>query len=115
MQKFKFKFYATMEIEAEGITDAVEQFRKELPGMKDSDIGSITSYGRSMGRMQSRETGECIYFKPGCQCAKNDCIHDPMRKIAEGCAHQSDMTEDKWESCSRPDPFGDACFDYETR
>lgn len=110
MKRFKFTFVADMEIKAEDITEAIEIFKKQP--IRPLYIRSIESGGKKMGLAVSRETNEAIWYEPGCSCGTNDCLVDPMRKIAEDCAHQADMTPDKWESCSEPDPYDDNCYNY---
>lgn len=102
-----------VKIDAPDISNAIRMLHERLPELRDVDIRFVDEDDIRMGYEFSEETGEHIYFKPGCPCGYRDCILDPMRDVAKSCRHQSDMTDDKWMGCSKLDFRHDGCCNYD--
>ncbi len=113
MDRYSFEYIQKETIQAESPAEAFQAFFDHHPHADNDSLKHVAINGRHLGYEYSKETGERIWFVPGCSCNENDCIHDPMRDIAQSCAHQSDMTADRWESCSLPDPCDCNCYDYD--
>lgn len=109
MAKFKFTYMGMTQIEAADVTEAVQKFRMQHPGIL--SIKEIWHNGREMGCVTGKTRAD-IYYEPGCSCGMADCINDPMRKAAKSCTRQCDMIPGKWESCQEPDPYDDNCYNY---
>lgn len=111
---FQFEFVCKDSIMAENLNDAIRIFHEKYPHVSEDDITHISKNGKYMADTFSKETDNQIWYEPGCVCGKNDCIHDPMDDIARNCSCQTDMTDDKWEECTLPDPLSDKCYDYDS-
>lgn len=112
MNMFEFEYREICPIEAENLNDALKQFQKQHSDTHEN-LYAVRYNGKTLPYEYSRETGEKIYYIPGCRCGKTGCIFDPMSDIARSCTHQSDMTPDKWKSCSEDVPEGCDCPYYD--
>ena len=113
LETFTFNVTMDIKIKTSDLSEAIRLFHEKYPNIKEYQVNHISDEDERMGYELSKETGNRIYFKPGCLCGQPDCILDPMRHVAENCAHQSDMTSDKWVCCDYPKPEDDYCDYYD--
>lgn len=110
---FRFEYLMSQDISAENVGEAMDKFRKLHQDIGPNNLRHIYYNGRPLPYEYSEKTREQIYYVPGCSCGNTDCIMDPMRDIARKCSSQSDMTADKWISCSEKVPEGSDCPYYD--
>lgn len=113
LKTYKFEIRDTVEIDAANLSDALDVLVEQHPGIRQGALKSVTEDGRGLACVTNRDTGMCIWYRPGCICGRTDCANDPMRKIAERCSCAA-KAEENWEDCSLPDPYGSECYDYRT-
>lgn len=119
-ETFNFEFVATTSVEATNLSEAVKIFHEMYPDVKPNFINHIVRErdGQYMADTFSEETGEHIYYEPGCPYGYRDCILDPMEDIARACARQPNMTPDKYVECNKSGLFdeeGCDCYDDEDK
>jgi len=119
-ETYNFEFVVTTSVEATDLSEAVKIFHETYPDVKPNFINHIVRERdeQYMADAFSKETRERIYYEPGCPYGYTDCILDPMKDVAKACAHQSEMTADKYVECRIPGPFdeeGCDCYDDEDK
>lgn len=116
--EFTFEVIKTVKIKAPGLSDAVARFHKECSNCGPRDLIKILdSYGHQLPYTFSDETHEKIYYVQGCPYGYDDCVFDPMRKIARSCGCQSELTKDMYKKCEPHDDGDGGCswFDNEDK
>lgn len=121
-RSFEFEYITRCVVKADNITEAMEKFsRNECESVVSDTRPRMLKHvhctdekgTRPMAMTISKETGQAIWYEPGCINGYTECIFDPMEEIAAACASQKDLTPDKQTECKDFDEEDGRCQLYD--
>lgn len=121
-RSFEFEYTTRCVVKADNITEAMEKFsRNEYESIVSDTSPRMLNHIHCtdengtlpMAMTISEETGQAIWYEPGCAYGHTDCIFDPMEEIAKSCASQKDLTPDRQTECEGFNDEDEYCQQYD--